>query len=92
MALVTSPVCNEIITFLIPSTPLSMHVSEKISLSKSVLVRQLHVVAMFLPSLVTGNLIKKFGHSNIMYAGVFLYSITIIVILYKTTPEYRIWL
>ena len=33
---------------------------------------------MFLPSLITGILIKKFGHSNIMYAGVFLYSITII--------------
>ena len=34
---------------------------------------------MFLPSLITGNLVKKFGHSKIMYAGVFLYTITVIV-------------
>ena len=33
---------------------------------------------MFLPSLVTGNLIRKFGHSKIMYAGVVLFLITIL--------------
>ena len=37
---------------------------------------------MFLPSLVTGNLIKKFGHSKIMYAGVVLFSITILTSLF----------
>ena len=39
------------------ATPLSMHVMEKMSLSKTGLVIQLHVVAMFLPSLITGKLI-----------------------------------
>ena len=33
---------------------------------------------MFLPSLITGNLIRKFGHSKIMYAGAALFSITIL--------------
>ena len=32
---------------------------------------QFHVLAMFLPSLITGNLIKKFGYSKMMYAGSF---------------------
>ncbi len=58
---------------------------EKMSLSKTGLVIQFHVVAMFLPSLITGNLVKKFGHSKIMYAGVFLYSITIIASLFDQT-------
>ena len=58
---------------------------EKMSLSKTGLVIQFHVVAMFLPSLVTGYLIKKFGHSNIMYAGVFLYSITIVASFFDQT-------
>ena len=72
-------------TFLMTATPLSMHVMEKMSLSKTGLVIQFHVVAMFLPSLITGNLVKKFGHSNIMYAGVFLYSITIIASFFDQT-------
>ena len=32
---------------------------------------------MFLPALVTGSLIKKFGHSKMMYCGVFFFIITI---------------
>ena len=43
------------------ATPISMHVMEKISLTKTGFVIQLHIAAMFLPSLVTGNLIRKFG-------------------------------
>ena len=67
-----------IMTFLMTATPLSMHVMEGMSLSKTSVVIQIHVAAMFLPSLITGNLVKKFGHSKIMYAGVSLYSITVI--------------
>ena len=48
------------------------------SLNKTSIVIQFHVAAMFLPSLLTGHLIKRFGHSNVIYAGVFLYSITLI--------------
>ena len=84
-ALIASAFGYAIMTFLMTATPLSMHVMEKISLSKTGLVIQFHVVAMFLPSLVTGHLIKKFGHSNIMYSGVFLYSITIIASFFDQT-------
>jgi MFS family permease len=70
-------------SFLMTATPISMHVMEKISLAKTGLVIQLHIAAMFLPSLITGNLIKKFGHSKIMYSGVILFSITILTSLFE---------
>ena len=70
-------------TFLMTATPISMHLMENISLSKTSFVIQFHIAAMFLPSLVTGNLIKKFGHSKIMYVGVLLFSVTIVTSLFE---------
>jgi len=72
-----------VMTFLMTATPISMHVMENMSLSKTSIVIQFHVAAMFLPSLLTGHLIKKFGHSNVIYAGVFLYSITLIASIFE---------
>ena len=74
-----------IMSFLMTATPLSMHVMEKMSLENTGLVLQFHVVAMFLPSLITGHLIKKFGHSNIMYIGVLFFVVTIILSLFEQT-------
>ena len=74
-----------IMTFLMTATPISMHVMENMSLSKTSIVIQFHVAAMFLPSLITGYLIKKFGNSNIIYVGIFLYSITLIVSIFDQT-------
>ena len=82
-ALIASSFAYAVMSFLMTATPISMHVMEKISLSKTGLVIQLHIAAMFLPSLITGNLIKKFGHSKIMNAGVVLFSITILTSLFE---------
>ena len=82
-ALIASAFAYAVMSFLMTATPISMHVMEKISLAKTGLVIQLHIAAMFLPSLITGNLIKKFGHSKIMYAGVVLFSITILTSLFE---------
>jgi len=54
-----------------------MHIIHNLSLEKTGLVIQFHVLSMFLPSLFTGNLIKKFGYSKMMYVGVFFYILTI---------------
>jgi MFS family permease len=81
-ALIASAFAYAVMAFLMTATPISMHVMEKISLTKTGLVIQLHIAAMFLPSLVTGNLIRKFGHSKIMYAGVLLFLITILTSLF----------
>ena len=80
-----------VMSFLMTATPLSMHVMEKMSLENTGLVLQFHLVAMFLPSLITGHLIKKFGHSNIIYIGVLFYVVTIILSLFeKTFANYMI--
>ena len=82
-ALISSAFAYAVMSFLMTATPISMHVMEKISITKTGYVIQLHIAAMFLPSLITGNLIKKFGHSRIMYAGVLLFSITILTSLFE---------
>ena len=74
-----------IMSYLMTATPLSMHVMDKMSLEKTGIVLQIHVAAMFLPSLITGNLIKKFGHSNIIYIGVLFFVVTIILSLFEQT-------
>jgi MFS family permease len=68
-----------VMSFLMTATPINMHVIENYSLNKTGIVIQLHIVSMFLPSLITGNLLKKFGHSKIIYAGVFFYILTILL-------------
>ena len=74
-----------VMSYLMTATPLSMHVMEKMSLEKTGFVLQIHLVAMFLPSLITGTLIKKFGHSNIIYIGVLFYVVTVILSLFEQT-------
>ena len=55
------------------------------SLKNTGLVLQFHVAAMFLPSLITGHLIKKLGNSNIMYIGVLFFIVMIILSLFEQT-------
>ena len=74
-----------VMAFLMTATPISMHYVHKLSVDKVGLVIQFHVLGMFLPSLVTGNLIKRFGFSNIMYMGVFFYALTISLSLFEPT-------
>jgi MFS family permease len=84
-AIIAAAFAYTIMSFLMTATPLSMHVMEKMSLEDTGLVLQFHLVAMFLPSLITGHLIKRFGHSNIIYIGVLFYVVTIILGLFEQT-------
>ena len=84
-AIIAAAFAYAVMSFLMTATPLSMHVMEKMSLENTGLVLQFHLVAMFLPSLITGHLIKKFGHSNIMYIGVLFFVVTIILSLFEQT-------
>jgi len=68
-----------VMSFLMTATPINMHIMENYSLNKTGIVIQLHIVSMFLPSLITGNLLKKFGHSKVIYAGVGFYTLTILL-------------
>ena len=60
------------------ATPISMHIHNHISLGETGFVIMFHILAMFLPSLITGNLIKKFGYSKMIYAGVLFCVLTIL--------------
>jgi len=78
-AIVAAAFAYAIMSFLMTATPISMHIMHGISLGKTGMVIQIHVIAMFLPSLSTGTLVKKYGHSKIMYCGVILFGITIML-------------
>ena len=71
-ALVVSGLAYSTMSFLMTATPISMHINNHISLGKTGFVIMLHIIAMFIPSIITGNLITKFGHNKIMYAGVII--------------------
>ena len=60
------------------ATPLHMHLVNKFTLFETSIVIQLHVIGMFLPSLFSGDLIKRFGNTNIMYAGVVILFLSIL--------------
>ena len=78
-AITSAAFAYAVMSFLMTATPISMHILHQLSLVKTGIVLQFHVLAMFLPSLVTGNLIKKFGYSNMMYLGVLFYFFTILL-------------
>ncbi len=77
-ALTAASFAYVVMAFLMTATPISMHIVHNLSLEKTGLVIQFHVLSMFLPSLITGTLIKKYGYSKMMYLGVFFYVLTII--------------
>ena len=78
-AITSAAFAYAVMSFLMTATPISMHIVHQLSLEKTGIVLQFHVLAMFLPSLVTGNLIKKFGYSSMMYLGVIFYILTILL-------------
>lgn len=66
-----------IMTMIMTAAPISMHIINKISLNLTSLVIQIHMLSMFLPSLITGFLIKRFNHHRIIYCGLVSYLICI---------------
>ena len=60
------------------ATPLSMQAHHH-AFSASAFVIQWHVIAMFLPSFFTGNLIQRFGRKNIMLMGIGLNLLCILI-------------
>ena len=56
-------------TFIMTATPLSMHIHDGFGLLETTKVIRAHVLAMYIPSLVTGHLINRFGVVRIMTAG-----------------------
>lgn len=62
-----------VMVFLMTSTPLSMHLLDGHSLDDAKWVIQSHLVAMFLPSIFSGWLMKRLGAAPLMLLGSALY-------------------
>jgi MFS family permease len=78
-AVVATAFAYAMMSLLMTATPISMHINGKFSLDETKIVIQWHIIGMFLPSLITGRLIQKYGHSIIMYCGVTFFAICIFV-------------
>ncbi len=77
IALLSSVVGYSIMTFVMTSTPVSMHMMDGHSLSETKWVIQSHIVAMFLPSLITPAIINRIGLKKTMGGGLLCYLICI---------------
>jgi MFS family permease len=79
IALLSAGIGFGVMSFLMTSTPLAMHVHHGYSLNDAKWVIQSHLIAMFLPSLFSGFLIKYFGIGKLMFAGCILYLVVAVV-------------
>ena len=58
-----------VMSFIMTATPISMHEVDQFSLSDTKWVIQSHIMAMFIPSLFAGFLVKNLGHIRMIYSG-----------------------
>jgi MFS family permease len=58
-----------VMTFIMTATPLSMHIHDGFDLEQTAKVIRSHVLGMYVPSLIAGNLIQRFGVVPIMSLG-----------------------
>ena len=79
VAILSATVGYAVMSFIMTATPVSMHVMDGHSLSHTKWVIQSHIIAMFLPSLVTAWIIRKLGISKMMITGLVAYLICIAI-------------
>ena len=84
-AIVSAAFAYSVMSFIMTATPISMYKMHGFTLGSTSIVIQSHIIGMFLPSLITGILIKKFGHSVIIYTGALIYLVCIYLSFYDQT-------
>jgi MFS family permease len=68
-----------VMSLVMTATPISMHEIAGHSLDNTKLVIQTHIIAMFLPSMLTGKLLKLGYRSSLLFAGLALYIVVSII-------------
>lgn len=68
-----------VMTFLMTATPISMHEHAGHSLEATKWVIQSHIAGMYLPALVFGALLARFGFRTVLWAGLAAYVVTLLV-------------
>jgi MFS family permease len=84
-AIITAAFAYSIMSFIMTATPISMYKMHGFTLGSTSIVIQSHIIGMFLPSLITGSLIKRYGHSAIIYSGTLIYLTCIFLSFYDQT-------
>ncbi len=79
VAVASAAVGYAIMSFIMTATPVSMHVMDGHSLEDTKWVIQSHIVAMFLPSLISGYFIRKIGNIKMILIGILAYGICITI-------------
>ena len=79
VAVLAGVIGQGVMIFIMTATPISMHVVDGHSIDDTARVIQAHVVAMYLPSLVSAPLIQRFGPYKLMTAGAAALSATVAV-------------
>ncbi|MGH8175056.1 MAG: MFS transporter [Steroidobacter sp.] len=69
IAVFASVVAYAVMSFVMTAAPVSMHVMDHHSVEATTWVIQSHVLAMYLPSLVSGRIVTRFGERNVMLCG-----------------------
>jgi len=81
VAVLAATIGYAVMSYIMTATPVSMHVMQAHSLEETKWVIQSHIFAMFMPSLFSGFLIKRFGPQKLMLVGLALYLVCIVLTL-----------
>ena len=79
LSIVSGGIGYYVMASIMTASSLFLHIFKEFTIFETSIVIQLHIIGMFLPSLFTGDLIKKFGHNKIIIAGVILLFLSIFI-------------
>jgi MFS family permease len=85
LAMGSAAVGFAVMSFIMTATPISMHELSHYSLEETKWVIQSHIMAMFIPSLFSGWLVRKLGFTTMMWAGVGIYCICLLIAYWDQT-------
>jgi len=80
-----------VMAFVMTATPISMHEINDHSLSHTTFVIQSHIIAMFLPSLLSGYLLKRGFSISLIVSGLALYLIVCAIAFFDQTVLHYWW-
>jgi MFS family permease len=69
VAVLGGAVAYGVMSLIMTATPLSMHVIDKFSIAETASVIRGHVLGMYMPSLISGYLLVRFGVAKVMASG-----------------------
>ncbi|WP_157954365.1 MFS transporter [Saccharospirillum mangrovi] len=74
LALLSAATAFSVMSLVMTAAPISMHEFDHHSLALTKSTIQAHILAMFLPSLATATLIRRFGPTALMVTGLLIYA------------------